>query len=275
MSSREGPIGLLDSGVGGLTVLKEFITRLPKEDIIYFGDTFHLPYGPRKLSQVREFVIEIIDFLVEKRNIKAIVLACNTATSASLEIVKNYYDFPAFGTISGAVEKAINITENKKIGIIGTEGTVNSQAYQKSILAYDKNFEVYAVACPCFVDLVEEGKFKGPEVDEMIAKYLEGLKSVNIDVLILGCTHYPYLADSIQNFFGEDVVLVSSAVQMAEEAKLILGREGLLKRNNNKSEIKKHEFIVSDKSKISRLFLEKGRKFLDLPSLSFKEINIY
>ncbi len=275
MNDIQEPIGLLDSGVGGLTVLKEFVSRLPAENIVYYGDTLHLPYGPRQLSEVRKYVSEIIEFLIEKRNIKAIVLACNTATSASLETVKNNYNLPTFGTITSATKKAINITKNKKIGVIGTEGTVNSQAYQKSLLEYDSKLEVYSVACPAFVELVEEGKFKGPEVEDMIAKYLEGLKSVGIDVLILGCTHYPYLVDAIQDFFGDEVTLVSSAVEMAQEARQVLGSRGLLRNNINNNKISKHEFIVSDKNKISRLFLEKGRKFLQLPSLSFTEINIF
>jgi len=270
-----GPIGLLDSGVGGLTVLKEFVTHLPEEDIIYYGDTLHLPYGPRQLSEVRIFVKKIIDFLIVKRNIKAIVLACNTATSASLAMVKDNYNIPVLGTIASATEKAIAITENNRIGVIGTEGTINSQAYQEALMKSNKNLEVYSVACPDFVELVEEGKFQGPEVEKMVYKYLSGLKSVNIDVLILGCTHYPYLVKPIQNFFGEDVILVSSAVEMAREAKRVLASKNLLRNTKHDSGIRKNEFIVSDKKKISHTFLKKGRKFLQLPSLSFKEINVF
>lgn len=271
----EGPIGLLDSGVGGLTVLKEFVSRLPEEDIVYYGDTLHLPYGPRELSEVRTFVEKIIDFLLVERNIKAIVLACNTATSASLEMVKKNYDLPVFGTITSATEKAIKVTENNKIGVIGTEGTINSQVYQKDLMKNKKDLEVYSVACPPFVELVEEGKFEGPKVDEMVRKYLAGLKSVNIDVLILGCTHYPYLVGPIQKFFGDNVVLLSSAVEMAQEARKVLGNRGLLQNNKQNTGIRKHEFIVSDKDKISHTFLKKGRKFLQLPSLSFREINVF
>ncbi len=275
--SEKRPIGLLDSGVGGLTVAREIVRYLPAEEIVYYGDTFHLPYGPRLLEEVEEFVFEIVDYLLSEKNAKAIVIACNTATSAALEAVKERCSVPVFGTIESVTKRAIKESHNYKIGVIGTEGTVNSQAYQRSLLALDQNqkLEVFSAACPEFVELVEEGKFDGPEVEKVAHKYLVGLKETGVDVLILGCTHYPYLAPVIQRVMGNEVTLISSGEAMAREVKFILEDNNILIKDNGEEEISQQEFIVSDKDRISRLFLEKGRKFLQLPSLEFEETNIF
>lgn len=273
---KEGPIGLLDSGVGGLTVAKEIVRFLPRESLVYFGDTLHLPYGPKKKEDVRRYVFEIIDFLIEEKGAKVIVLACNTATAFTLEEARRRYPVPIFGTLSGATKKAIEITNNYKIGVIGTEGTVNSQAYQESLFKDNKHLEVYAAACPGFVDLVEEGKFSGREVKEVASRYLYGLKRVGIDTLILGCTHYPYLIPVIQEVMGDRVRLVNPALEMAREVEEILRLKGLLREESKEEkEITQQEFLVSDRRKISEKFLKEGSKYLRLPSLNFKEKNIF
>ncbi|MFP4198838.1 MAG: glutamate racemase, partial [Halanaerobium sp.] len=161
MEDTNRAIGLLDSGVGGLTVAREIFKLLPEEDIIYYGDTLHLPYGPKDLNLVREYVVQIINYLVSEKNVKAVVIACNTATSAALNYVKRKFDIPIFGMIKSAAAKAVKISERQKIAVIGTEGTVNSQAYQNAILKINKEVDLYAKACPRFVDLVEQGKFDG------------------------------------------------------------------------------------------------------------------
>lgn len=272
---KNKPIGMLDSGVGGLTVAREIVNVLPEENIVYYGDTLHLPYGPRMLDQVRSFVFKIIDYLLEEKEAKAIVLACNTATSAALDLVKEKYSVPVFGTIESVTETAYQFSKNKKIGIIGTEGTINSQAYQKSLQKIDNSLKVFSAACPEFVRLVEAGKFSGSEVEKQAHRYLDGLRETGIDVLILGCTHYPYLIPVIEKVMGEMVKLISSGMAMAEEIRNILEKKNLLKNGENKSNISQQQFIVSDKKRISRRFLNKGRKYLQLPELEFIEENIF
>ena len=266
-------IGLLDSGVGGLTVAREIFKLLPEEDIIYYGDTLHLPYGPKDLSLVRNYVEKIINYLIEEKNVKSIVIACNTATSAALEYVQNKFDLPIFGMINSAAQKAVQVSSNQKIGVIGTEGTVNSRAYQNAILDLDAEARVFAEACPKFVDLVEEGKFSGREVEKTAYNYLESLININIDSLILGCTHFPYLTPVLQEVMGEKVCLVNPAHEMAVEVKDTLSQLDLLKKNRAKKA--SHTFIVSDQKRISRRFLEHGRKFLGLENLNFLEENIF
>ncbi|MFW5976801.1 MAG: glutamate racemase [Bacillota bacterium] len=274
MREREASIGLLDSGVGGLTVAREVVKALPEEKIIYYGDTLHLPYGPRLLDEVRSFVYKIIDYLIEEKQVKAVVLACNTATSAALEIVKQKYNIPIFGTIKSVARHAFEVSKKNKIGVIGTVGTINSQAYQRALHNLDQELEIFSAACPEFVSLVEKGIFRGKKAEKVAHKYLEGLKNAGIDALILGCTHYPYLIPVIQKVMGNKVTLISSGEAMALEIRKTLEEKGLLNQNCNTS-LNQQEFIVSDKNKISRTFLKKGRKYLNLPSLEFKEHNIF
>ena len=268
------PIGILDSGVGGLTVGREIVRYLPDEKIVYYGDTLHLPYGKRLLKEVRYFVCQIIDFLLEEKQAKAIVLACNTATSAALTVVKDKYQVPIFGTIKSVIESAYQASNKKKIGVIGTEATINSQAYQKSLLNLDKKIKVFSAACPLFVELVEQGNFRGTEVKRIAHKYLDGLREAGIDVLILGCTHFPYLIPVIQEVMGEGVTLITSGKAMARNMSEVMKKNNILNGNNYEN-IAGQEFIVSDKRQISGKFLEKGREYLNLPSLKFKEYNIF
>jgi len=270
-------VGLLDSGVGGLTVAREIFNLLPEEDIIYFGDTLHLPYGPKDLSLVREYTEKIINYLRDEKDVKSVVIACNTATSAALDYVQQKFDFPIFGMIESAAEKAVNVSRKKKIAVIGTEGTVNSRAYQEAIMNKDPESMVFSQPCPGFVDLVEEGKFDGEEVEKTAYKYLAPLISSDVDVLILGCTHFPYLMPVLARVMGPEVELVNPAKEMALEVKKELGKQDLRKDEiNHLKELKgEHRFIVSDKSRISRSFLEHGRRFLQLEKLEFEEDNIF
>ncbi|MDI3548193.1 MAG: glutamate racemase [Halanaerobiales bacterium] len=275
---KEGnrPIGLLDSGVGGLTVAREIALSLPEEELVYYGDTLHLPYGPRTREEVRGFVFKIIDFLIEEKRAKTIVLACNTATAFTLEEARRRYPVPVFGTLDGACKKAVRESRNQKIGVIGTEGTINSQAYQRALLELDERLQVFATACPRFVELVEEGNFAGREVFDTANRYLDGLKGAGIDVLILGCTHFPYLIPVIRRVMGDKVTLINPAVEMAGEVKKWLKQEGLARQNGSHQEqISQQEFLISDMKRISKTFLEKGSKFLKLPSLNFTEKNIF
>ncbi len=266
-------IGLLDSGVGGLTVAREILRLMPEENIIYYGDTLHLPYGPKDLNLLREFVEKIIKYLIEEKNIKAVVIACNTATSAALDYVKKEFDIPIFGMIKSAAARAVELSSDQKIAIIGTEGTVNSGSYQTEILQINSKIELFAKACPKFVDLVEEGKFDGNEVLETAKDYLLSLIEADVDSLILGCTHFPYLTPVLSRVMGEDVQLINPAYEMALEVKNRLTKMGLITKRDNKS--KQHEFIVSDKNRISKRFLKHGQIFLNLEELNFKEKNIF
>lgn len=276
MDDSNRALGLLDSGVGGLTVAREIFSLLPEEDVIYYGDTLHLPYGPKDLSVVKKYTEKIIDYLKEEKEVKSVVIACNTATSAALEYVKQKFDIPIFGMIDSAAKKAVKVSNNKKIAVIGTKGTVNSQAYQNAIKKQDPESIIFSQPCPEFVDLVEQGKFDGDEVKKTAYKYLTHLISADVDVLILGCTHFPYLMPVLAEVMG-NVTLVNPAEEMAVEVKKELSRLGLLKKNiKSLGTLKgKHKFIVSDKNRISRSFLEHGRRFLKLENLNFKEDNIF
>ncbi len=275
MGVREKPIGVLDSGVGGLTVVNEILDIMPREKVIYYGDTLHLPYGPRLLDEVKNFVFNISDFLINKKNVKALVLACNTATSAAMEDVEQKYSVPVFGTIESVTEKAYTLSNSKRIGIIGTEGTVNSQAYQRSLLQKDAEIKIFSAACPKFVEIVEQGIFSGPMVEKMAHKYLDGIREADVDVLILGCTHFPYLRAPIKKVMGKNTKLISSGQAMAREIKKVLDQNNILIPDQKKRNVFAREFMVSDRNSISRDFLDKGRKFLDFPSLKFKEKNIF
>lgn len=266
-------IGLLDSGVGGLTVAREIFRLLPEEDIIYYGDTLHLPYGPKDLNLVREYAEKIIEYLIREKNVKAVVIACNTATSAALDYVQKKFEIPIFGMIKSAAVKAVEISDRQKIAVIGTEGTVNSSAYQNAILNLNNEADLYAKACPKFVDLVEEGKFDGAEVEKTARNYLSALIEAEVDSLILGCTHFPYLTPLLAEIMGENVELINPAHEMAVEVKNKLAEINLLK--NTAAEMPEHKFIVSDQEKISRRFLEHGRRFLGLEALKFTEENIF
>lgn len=221
------PIGVIDSGVGGLTVLQEMMRQLPREKLIYLGDTKRCPYGPRSKEEVQKFTWEMVDFLLEKE-IKLLVIACNTATAFTIEDLKNKLDIPVIGVINPGARAAIKATKNHHIGIIGTEGTVKSGAYPEALERINPKIHVKALACPPFVPMVEKGIFAGDEAKETVEKTLKPLKSLkNLDTLILGCTHYPLLKPIIQQVVGDNVTVISSSEETARETSAVLEIEQL------------------------------------------------
>lgn len=249
------PVGIFDSGVGGLTVFSEVEKILPREEIIYFGDTARVPYGTKSKETVTRFSVENIEFLM-KHNVKLILVACNTASSLSLAFLKRCFRVPIIGVIEPGARNAVNITRNDRIGVIGTNATISSEAYEKAIKKISLKVSVYSRSCPLFVPLAEEGWADEKVTGDVAAIYLNGLKKKNIDTLILGCTHYPLLKNIIGKVMGPKVSLVDSAREVAKEAKSILDANGLL---NKSAGSKKHKFFVSDEPEH---FIRLGEKFL-------------
>lgn len=229
----DNPIGVFDSGVGGLTVVRELIRQLPLENIVYLGDTARVPYGPKTQAEVRDFVFEIINFLIS-RQVKLVVIACNTATAAGLAAAQACFDVPIVGVIEPGARGAVQATKNRRIGVIGTAGTINSAAYTEAIRALDAGVTVYSATCPKFVEIVEQGmisdaNFLRPKTYNLAKTYLTPLLRAGIDSLILGCTHYPLLKDLLGKVAGSEVALISSAEETAMEVKAILERRGQLR----------------------------------------------
>jgi len=222
------PIGIFDSGVGGLTVAREIIDLLPSESIIYFGDTLRCPYGPRDLGEVKGFVFEIVEFLRQK-GVKLVVIACNTGTAAGLVEAQARFDLPLVGVIEPSAHAAVMATRNRKVGVIGTVGTVSSRTYDRMINHLDAGIKVYSQACPPFVEFIENGEVSGNDIKKVVVEYLGPLKEAGVDTLILGCTHYPLLTEVIAETMGEGVDIISSAKETAEEVKAILERKGQLR----------------------------------------------
>jgi len=224
---RQRPIGVFDSGVGGLTVTRALIDLLPNERLVYVGDTARYPYGPRPMEEVRSFSLEIADYLVERERVKMLVVACNTAASAGLRDLQARFRVPVVGVIEPGLRAAARVSENQRIGVIGTVGTISSGAYEKAAAALGITAEVHGLACPGFVELVERGELEGPEARRLVEERLAPLRSCSIDTLLLGCTHYPFLARTIGTVMGRDVVLVSSAEETAFEVREVLRESGL------------------------------------------------
>ncbi len=249
-------IALFDSGVGGLTVVKEIFKQLPGEKIIYFGDTARFPYGPRPHEQVRRFVYEIMDFL-QTQEIKALIIACNSATAAGLEYYKERTVLPLIGVIEPGVRAALKQTRKGKVGVIGTQGTIESGAYQDVFRKLAPGMELYSQACPLFVLLVENDLVGTPEARRVAEEYLSPFKDVGIDTLILGCTHYPLMADVIQEVMGPEVQLISSAEETARETRDVMEKKGLL--NLSGTNDSRSRFFVSGPA---RTFKELAEKLL-------------
>ncbi|MFC2948584.1 glutamate racemase [Virgibacillus sediminis] len=217
----ERAIGVIDSGVGGLTVVLELMRQLPKEKLIYLGDTARCPYGPRSAEEVQKFTWEMVDFLMDK-NIKMLVIACNTATAFTLNDLQEKLDIPVIGVIQPGARAAIKNTQNNHVGVIGTEGTVSSAAYTKALQKIKPELMVDSLACPLFVPMVEQGVLTGPKAENVVAETLQPMKHNGMDTLILGCTHYPLLKDTIQKVMGESVAVISSSEETAAETSTIL-----------------------------------------------------
>ena len=219
------PIGVFDSGVGGLTVARAIRDQLPNESILYIGDTAHSPYGPKPIADVRRYALEVLDFMVEQ-GVKMLVIACNTASSAMLRDARERYDVPVVEVIQPAVRRAVATTRNRRVGVIGTVGTVNSRAYEDAFAAAP-DLKLFTRACPRFVEFVEAGVTSGLELLALASDYLRPLRDAGVDTLVLGCTHYPFLKGAISYVMGESVSLVSSDVETANDVYRILVGEGL------------------------------------------------
>lgn len=231
------PIGIFDSGIGGLTVTKEIVRQLPNESIIYIGDTARVPYGTRSKGIVTQFAKELVSFLL-KKNVKALVVACNTISAQSLDEIKRPSPVLVIDVLQPAVRKAVISTKNKKIGVIGTQGTIGSRAYEREIKKIDPEISVTSVGCPLFVPLAEEGLHQHKATKLVAQDYLDRIKEADVDTLILGCTHYPLLLETISETVGPGVTLIDSAQPTAEELKNLLRKKDLLSdRATSKLEI--------------------------------------
>lgn len=234
---NNNPIGVFDSGIGGLTVVKEIVKQLPNEHIIYLGDTARVPYGPRSKEIVIQFAKEIVAFLL-KRKVKALVVACNTISSFALPEIKKLTDISVLGVVKPAAQEAVNKSKDKKIGVIGTTGTINSKAYEEEVKKIDSNIEVISVACPLFVPLAEEGLHSHPGSKLIAQDYLNDIKNAGVDTLILGCTHYPLLLQTIADTLGSDITLIDPAIPTTQDlVKLLTDKDQLAEKSNAKLEI--------------------------------------
>ncbi|HEY0246959.1 MAG TPA: glutamate racemase [Gryllotalpicola sp.] len=229
------PIGIFDSGVGGLTVARAVRDQLPNESILYIGDTLHSPYGPKPIAEVRRYALEVLDFMVEQ-GVKMLVIACNTASSAMLRDARERYDVPVVEVIQPAVRRAVATTRNRRVGVIGTLGTINSRAYEDAFAAAPE-LELFTRACPRFVEFVEAGITSGPELLAAASDYLAPLREAGVDTLVLGCTHYPFLKGAISYVMGDDVALVSSDVETANDVYRILVGQGLERQGSTEPQI--------------------------------------
>lgn len=221
----DAPIGIFDSGVGGLTVARAVTDQLPNESILYVGDLEHSPYGPKSIAEVREYALAVLDDLVGQ-GVKMLVIACNTASSAMLRDARERYDVPVIEVIQPAVRRAVATTRNGRVGVIGTEGTISSRAYNDAFAAAP-HLELFTAACPRFVEFVEAGVTSGPELLAVAESYLAPLRDAGVDTLVLGCTHYPFLKGAISYVMGEGVSLVSSDVETANDVYRTLVSQGL------------------------------------------------
>lgn len=264
MSDRA--IGVFDSGVGGLTVLKEMLRLLPEEELVYLGDTARVPYGTKSSATVLRYAMEAAAFF-EAIPVKMLVVACNTASAVALKELQSRFDFPVVGVIEPGARKAVRVTKNRKVGVIGTEGTVKSGAYRMAIETFDPDVEVLSVPAPLFVPLAEEGWTEHPVTTMVAREYLEPLLEEGVDTLVLGCTHYPLLKPAISSIVGEGVTLVDSAEETALMVRSLLEKNTLL----TKKIPVKPRFYVTD---VSDRFRYVGGNFLGLPLHDVLQIDL-
>ncbi|MDF2942956.1 MAG: murI [Herbinix sp.] len=265
--SSKAPIGVFDSGVGGLTVVKEIMRQIPGESIIYFGDTARLPYGSKSKETIITYTRQIVRFLMGK-NVKAIVIACNTASAFALETVKAELDIPVIGVVKPGAKAAAESTKNGRIGVIGTEGTIRSGIYNEFLSETNPQVQVFGKACPLFVPLVEEGLIDDPITMEMIRRYTSELIEKDIDTLVLGCTHYPLLRKTIRKIVGDKIELVNPAYETAITLKEVLTEAGLENDDNLKTD---HKFYVSDGAEKFKYF---ANSILPCEVVETKDVNI-
>ena len=250
-------IGIFDSGIGGLTVVREVLNKLPREKIIYFGDTARVPYGTKSAKVVKKFALQDIHFLLNK-NVKLLVAACHTVSSVALDSLISTMHLPLLGVVEPGVKAALEVTRNQRIGVIGTRATIMSGTYEQKLSERAKDITVISQPCPLFVPLAEEGWLDERVTNTIAEVYLRPLKEKGIDTLILGCTHYPLLKPVIKKVLGSTVSVIDSA---EETAKLIVRRLKPLNMENESGESPQHTFYVSD---IPHLFQEVGERFLGM-----------
>lgn len=255
---QEKPIGIFDSGVGGLTVLREMLKLLPAEDTVYLGDTARVPYGTKSSATVTRFALENSRFLL-KHDIKLLVIACNTASAYSLEEVKRQLPIPVVGVIIPGARAAHLVSRTKRVGVIGTAATIQSQAYERALFSLDSELKIFTQECPLFVPLIEEGWIEDEVTLAVTQRYLAPLQTARIDTLVLGCTHYPLIKPILKQVVGEGVNLIDSAKETAREVKKVLAEANLLKSTDN---VGQSTLYVTDVpvrfEKVSRLFMSNG-----------------
>ena len=266
--SPDQPIGVFDSGVGGLTVVKALADRLPAEHLVYLGDTARVPYGTKSAEVVTRYSLLNAAFLA-KHDIKALVVACNTASASSLPTLQAALPFPVIGVVEPGAQAALEATRTRRVGVIGTQGTIRSGAYQRALAAGREAIEVRTQACPLFVPLVEEGwtRADDPVVRGTVSTYLAPLRSAEIDVLVLGCTHYPLLREAIAEAMGPTVRLVDSAEATAVETARVLGASNLLRSGSGG----RREYFVTD---LPERFVEVGARFLGHPIEGAEQVDL-
>lgn len=267
--NKSDPVGVFDSGVGGLTVAREIMRHLPNENIVYFGDTARVPYGSKSKDNIIRYSRQIINFLKTK-GVKAIVIACNTASALALDVVREESDIPIIGVVEPGARAALAATKTKKIGVIGTEGTIRSAMYERIIQGFDSEATVIGKACPLFVPLVEEGFAKHHVTEEIIDYYLASFMKTDIDSLILGCTHYPLLRSRIREYVGDKIALVNPAYETAMDLKHLLEKNGLA-NTHIEQEHGAYSFYVSDAADKFKQF---ANSILPYDIETTKQINI-
>jgi len=267
---KDAPIGVFDSGVGGLTVVREIMRQIPNEKIIYFGDTARVPYGSKSQDTVTRFSEQIVRFL-RTFDVKTIVVACNTASAYALDTLEKELDIPIIGVVKPGAKVAAEVTKNGKIGVIATEATIGSQIYTQYIQDLNRNVTIYGKACPLFVPLVEEGLLQDPVTDEIARRYLTELIDIDIDTLILGCTHYPLIRSTLGRIVGDKVTLVNPAYETALELKDMLMKYDMLNDEAPGLGSNRYQFYVSDKAD---KFVRFANSIIKYGILSAKTINI-
>ena len=267
---KDAPIGVFDSGIGGLTVVREIMRQLPNEKIIYFGDTARVPYGSKSKDTITRYSRQICRFLMTKE-VKTIVVACNTATAYALDELEKEIDLPMIGVLKPGAKVAAETTKNGKVGVIATRATIGSESYTHYIKQINPEATVLGKACPLFVPLVEEGLLEDPVTDEIAMRYLSELKDEEIDTLILGCTHYPLIRKTIGRTMGEGVTLVNPAYETARELKEQLAMRNLLNEEKVDLGTNKYQFYVSD---AADKFQQFANSIIKYGILTAKTVNI-
>ena len=269
---KTAPVGVFDSGVGGLTVAREISRQLPNENIVYFGDTARVPYGSKSQNTIIRFSEQIIRFLKTK-DVKAIVIACNTASALALDAVRDEFDLPIMGVVIPEARAAVEATKNRKVGVVGTDATVQSGMYTKVIHGMAPDITVIEKACPLFVPLVEEGFKEHPVTGEIIEYYLESMRSTDIDAMILGCTHYPLLRSRIREYMGDKIQIVNPAYETAMDLKRLLKEQGMA-NDGATPQHSRYSFYVSDAAEKFRRFANTVMPF-DVPTTNVVNIEEY